>query len=287
MRSIYFLLACLIGFELHAQTPSILETDSIPDLSVELSQKKEKKDKGRKIKKRRVYYGVKTKKTFIKHDNGTVEIFHYLPEWHEPYNKVEEIAWYWEKRRKLYHTEYGSIKRGEAKLLHGPYRKLYKDQVMEEGFYYYGAKHGRWVRYGRDALDRDWVLIDKTKYFRGWLKESKRTYYDEKQNKLKEVIPIKHGKLEGNYYFFYPNGRIAIKGQYEAGQRVGVWMEYYPNGQRKREIHYPRKPDTNEKPYILRQWDERGKETRYQPHEVELDDYHPLKEDREEARLQN
>lgn len=276
----FFSTICLLFAQLcYAQIPTALSTDSIPDLTVELKRKEKKEEGARQIKKRKVYYGVKTKKTFIKHNNGTVEVFHYLPSWQEPYNKVEHIAWYWVKRRQIYHTDYRSIKRNEARLLHGPYRKLHKDQVLEEGFYYYGARHGRWVRYGRDALDRDWVLHDKTFYFRGWLKESVRTYYDDKQTQLKEVIPISHGRLEGNYYFMHPNGKVAIEGKYEAGERVGVWMEYYANGQRRREIHYPKKPYDNERPFVLREWDERGKETRYRPHEMPIENYHPVQVD--------
>ena len=73
--------------------------------------------------------------------------------------------------------------------MHGPYKRMVGEQIIEEGIYYKGTKHGRWTEY-----DRHDILVDKRKYYKGWQKESKVKYYDDKQTKLKEVVPILYGK---------------------------------------------------------------------------------------------
>ena len=57
-------------------------------------------------------------------------------------------------------------------MLHGPYIKRIDDQTIEEGFFYFGLKHGRWVR-----LNRYDILQDKETYFMGWLNESIRFFW--------------------------------------------------------------------------------------------------------------
>ena len=68
-------------------------------------------------------------------------------------------------------------------MLHGPYIKRIDDQTIEEGFFYFGLKHGRWVR-----LNRSDILQDKETYFMGWLNESIRFFWDPKKENLKEKI---------------------------------------------------------------------------------------------------
>ena len=48
-------------------------------------------------------------------------------------------------------------------MLHGPYTKRINDQVIENGFFYFGLKHGRWIR-----LNKSDILQDKETYFLGW-----------------------------------------------------------------------------------------------------------------------
>ena len=54
--------------------------------------------------------------------------------------------------------------------------------VVEEGYFYYGLKQGRWVR-----LNRSDILQDKENYMLGWLNESLRFFWD-LESKLKEII---------------------------------------------------------------------------------------------------
>jgi len=239
-----------------------LETDTVPDLKIKLPR--EKKEVKEAKPKKNVFYGKKTKKTFIK-QYGSVstitEVFHYLKvQDRSLVNKyIEEIYTYNPKKKRIYVNTYDKTRWDEVKILHGPYKKLENDKIVEEGFFYFGVKHGRWERYGKDALDRDFVLLDKTKYYRGFLKESKITYYDEQRKKLKEVIPIKNGKKEGTYYLYHSNGNLAVKGTYQNDVKVGNWVEFHPNGKRKKDISYPRTwYDTSTQPQI-REYDENGR----------------------------
>ncbi|MDX1903118.1 MAG: hypothetical protein SFU27_03070 [Thermonemataceae bacterium] len=238
----YFLFLLFYGFSacLFAQERKeiILETDTIPDLSIKLP--KEKKDVRKAKVKKNVFYDRKTKKTFIR-SGAVTEVFHYLKVNEKTNKYVEQIYTYSKKNKKIYVSNYQKLKLGENKLLHGPYVKKRDDKIIEEGFFYLGLKHGRWEQYGSDAMDRDFVLIDKVKYNKGFFKESKVEYYDPQQTKLKEVIPIRDGKENGTYYFYHSNESVAIKGDYENGVKIGTWIEYYKNGRKKKETFYPKR----------------------------------------------
>ncbi len=240
---------------------SILETDTIPDLRIKLP--KEKKEQKEKKEPKNVYYGKKVCKRFIKKtsSNVTIEIFHYLKVQDRGLvNKyIEEIYAYHPKKKRIIVSTYEKMPWDEVKILHGPYKKIENNRVVEEGFFYFGVKHGRWEKYGKDALDRDFVLIEKTKYYRGFLKESKISYYDEMQKKLKEVIPIKNAKKEGTYLRFHPNGNLAEKGVFQNDVKIGLWIEYYPNGKRKKETFYPKVWYDEETEVKIREYDENGR----------------------------
>jgi antitoxin component YwqK of YwqJK toxin-antitoxin module len=130
--------------------------------------------------------------------------------------------------------------------------------VVEEGIFYIGTKHGRWIRKTPDD-----ILIDKEKYYKGWPKESLVRYYDPNtRTKIKEIIPVEYGLREGNYYYFFEDGSVAVTGEYRYGFKVGKWTSYFENrrGRRKREIQYRKDPhDDDFKPYILKEWASSGK----------------------------
>ena len=37
-------------------------------------------------------------------------------------------------------------------MMHGPYKKRVGDQIIEEGIFYYGLKHDRWLRYNSSDI---------------------------------------------------------------------------------------------------------------------------------------
>ena len=230
------------------------------DTPASLDFKKEEEPEAPKKKKvkKKVFYGIKTKKGFTRKGSGeriVYETFYYLKRPEKPSSFVRDIYWYDFTRREIRKTEKFDPKKGV--LLHGPYEKRQGEIVLVKGIFYKGTKHGRWLSYGRDS-----VLTDKEKYFRGWPKESLVSYYDPmEKKKIKEITPIEFGEREGYYYLFHDNGTIAVQGEYHWDQRVGDWVEYYPTGKRKKILSYPKEPfEKGARPYVKSEWNEAGKE---------------------------
>lgn len=230
-----------------------------PSLDLEKKKPEEFKRKKKK-KKKRVYLGYKTKRGFTKAGTGkkqVIETFSYLKKWEEPDPFVKDIYWYSLLKRKIFNTR--NIKdTKDAKLLHGFYKKeagkgLLKT-VVEEGYYFKGTKHGRWVTH--DAND---ILKDKVYYHKGHFQESEISYWDVERTRIKEVIPIVYGKKTGDYFRFFESGNLAEIGRFDEDARIGRWYEYYDiRNKRKKEIKYPDTPFEKEEPYVLKEWDEKG-----------------------------
>lgn len=238
---------------------SITDTPLTIDLEAEEEEEEEEEDDKKKKRKRKVFYGLKTKKGFTSSGFGnkiTIETFYYLKEFEKPDPYVRDIYWFDFKTRRI--KIGGNIDPEYAGILHGPYKKIQNDEVVEEGIFFKGTKHGRWMKYGRmyDYL----VVVDKSKYFKGWPKESKVSYYDKEAKKLQEVIPIEFGKKEGYYYYFHENGLVAVQGEYRNDVKVGKWVEYYQfRRKRKRVIQYRTDPYNEDfTPYIVQEWDKDG-----------------------------
>ncbi len=227
----------------------------------------------KKKKKRRVYYGHKTKRGFTKkgrRDRMQVEVFYYLKEFHEPSPYIRDIYWYDIKKRKIEKDRPNRIDPEKALILHGPYKRIVGDEVVEKGIFYMGTKHGRWEEWKvertqkfKDTIEvEEKTLVTKEKYNRGFTKESELLFYDGEKTKIKEVTPILHGELQGYYFYFFENGKIATQGQYLHGEKAGKWYEYQMSGPR----HYKKRitvyPDQFTKedfePYIMMEWDETG-----------------------------
>jgi len=213
--------------------------------------------KKKKVKKK-VFYGIKTKKGFTRKGVGervTFELFYYLKKSEMPKTFVRDVYYFDYARREVRKTSKFDPQKGV--LLHGPYKRVMNQVVLESGIYYKGTKHGRWMTYNSDS-----VLTDKAKYFRGWPKESLVTYYDPiEKKKVKEITPIEFGEKEGFYYMFHENGLVAVTGEYKWDKKVGNWIEYYPTGKRKKLIAYSKDAfDKEIIPYIKSEWNEKGKE---------------------------
>jgi antitoxin component YwqK of YwqJK toxin-antitoxin module len=267
MRIKFFLLAIigLASVEVFAQDQGEEQQDErfTIDTPVTLDFDKEEEPvdtKKKKKPKKKVFYGIKTRKGFTRKgfgDRVTYEIFYILKKPVKPQTFVRDVYWYNYARKEIVRTSPESFDIKNGVLLHGPYKKTQNNVVLMEGIYYKGTKHGRWLSY-----DRDSVLTNKEKYFRGWPKESLVSYYDPGDHKkMKEITPIEYGEKDGFYYRFYENGKMAVTGEYRWDQRVGDWTEYYPNNRRKKIIAYPKEPfDKSLRPYIKAEWNEKGKE---------------------------
>jgi antitoxin component YwqK of YwqJK toxin-antitoxin module len=226
----------------------LLELDEATSEPIVTKKKKPKK---------KTFYGIKTKKGFTRKGFGekmVLELFFYSKKKVEPTKFVRDIWWYDFTRREIRKTGYDPNK---GQLLHGPYKKMQGEIVLEEGIYYKGAKHGRWMKYDRQNL-----LEDKDKFYKGWPKESIVTYYDPvEKTKVKEMIPVEYNEREGYYTMFHENGTLAVQGEYKWNEKIGEWVENYPNGKRKKIVAYPKEPfDKEVRPFVKREWDLKGKE---------------------------
>lgn len=232
-----------------------IDTPASLDFEKELEPVDTKK---KKKPKKKVFYGIKTKKGFTRKGNGnrvTYETFYYLKKPQAQQSFARDIYWFDYTRKEIRKTTTFDPSLGV--LLHGPYEKRQGELVIQKGIYYKGSKHGRWLSYNKDS-----VLTDKEKYYKGWPRESEVTYYDpQERKKMKEIIPIEFGEKDGNYFRLYENGQVAVAGEYRWDQKVGDWTEYYPNKKRKKIITYPKEAfDKDIKPFIKIEWNESGKE---------------------------
>jgi len=264
-RLLPFFFLPIIGFAQQGNEPRVQEGQFTfdTDKPFKLLTLEEKIDEPIVTKKKkpkpRVFYGIKTKKGFTRKGYGdrmALELFYVLKNRKEKFTGfARDIYWYDYKRAEVMKTAKFDPKNGV--LLHGPYKKMVGTVVVEEGIFYKGAKHGRWMNYNRQDL-----VEDKSKYYKGWPKDSYVTYYDPNEKKhLKEVVPIEYGEKDGYYYMLHENGGIAVFGEYKWNEKVGNWTENYPNGKRKRIISYAKEPfDKEYRPYILKEWDDKGKE---------------------------
>lgn len=228
-------------------------------VSLDFEEEEEPINTGKKKKvKKKVFYGLKTKKGFTRKGYGnrvTYELFYYLKKPQGPMSFARDIYWYDYTRKEIRKTTTFDPSKGV--LLHGPYEQRQGEMVIRKGIFYKGTKHGRWMSYNKDS-----VLVDKEKYYKGWPRESEVVYYDpSERKKMKEIIPIEFGEKEGYYYRFYENGQVAVTGEYRFDQRVGDWTEYYPNKKRKKIIAYQKEAFEDEtRPYIKAEWNEKGRE---------------------------
>lgn len=241
-------------FKVNYETPLTLDMDEESEFEPveKIEDQKKKKKKNPKI-----YYGIKTKRGFAKKGFGertVTELFFYLKdkdyEGPDPY--ARDFYWFDFKKKKIVNSL--KVKRKNAGVLHGHYTKKMGEQILEEGFFYKGMKHGRWVKYNRHD-----ILQEKEKYWKGWPKESLLAYYDFERTQLKEVIPVHYGEKDGDYFAYHENGNLAVVGHYKFDKRVGLWREYYENQRPKREVKYPLEPFAkNAQPVITREWGRDG-----------------------------
>lgn len=230
----------------------------------------EKKEFKKKKPKRRVYYKFKTRRGFSKNGYGrneTREVYHYLKVFQKPSIYAKDIHWFHTEKMKIVKTAPHKVDPAVARILHGPYKKLINGKVVEKGIYYIGTKHARWEEYKKpkESTYKDTIkieqqiLVKKTKYFKGFPKDSEITYYDEDKTKIKEVIPYTHGEKHGEYFYFFENGLRKTYGKYMHNQKVGIWTNYYKTETKSlkhKQIKHPKTPFVEQfEPYLLKEWD--------------------------------
>ena len=268
MKSLLIPICCLTITPLMGQETAILDlfkidyetplTIALKDLKVEEDPDLIQNTKKKKKVNPKIYYGIKGKKGFVKNTRGrntTSELFYFLKEkdFENPSLFDQDFFYFDRKKKRIVNSK--KIKDNQKiGLLHGKYIRKLNDNIIEEGFYYKGKKHMRWVRFNRND-----ILQDKEIYWKGWTQQSLLRFYDLKRENLREVIPIHFGDRQGTYFAFHPNGNVAATGEYMFNEKIGLWREYYENKRSKREIKYPKEPfQKSAPPLILREWNKKG-----------------------------
>lgn len=238
-----------------------LFTETLPDLGLKISKKyKQVKKELKSMKKEfngRDYEGISVEKQLVRQGTGntlTYLEFYTLKNYQQPNPYNRHIYWYDRKANRI--VEGIARDKNTNLLLHGPYKKYVNEVLIEEGWYYLGAKDGRWELY-----DKDFNLLDKYYYDRGFYADSEISYWDASQTKIKEVKPKLYGKVTGEYLFFNESGTLATQGAMDDSIQVKEWIEYYPTGNRRKKVTQHGKDcyDTSFEPYTVYEYDEKGK----------------------------
>lgn len=248
----------------------LLMTDSLPktNLTIKTEEIKTVENKNRKkdglVKNNNLrgkyYLGIKTKKGFAKKGAEITQTFRYVVDTRIPENKFSQDIYYYDVKKRLiknlpYEKYMSDLDKGRSYLLlHGPFKEYYNKEVREEGYFYYGTKHELW-----ETFDKDYNLLEKLKYYKGWVRGSEINYYSEEN--IRDITTIVGGEKHGDYFSFYDNGKIAIEGKYEYGKKVGLWTEFHKNGRKKRTVQYPKLFYLKDLPYVSYEWDAQGNVT--------------------------
>ena len=237
------------------------KNSTLPDLGLKVSEKAKKLKKSLKKDPNkfdgRKFEGLAVVHEYIRQGSGSRSTYIDFYTLNEPNMKpspyLRDVFWYDMKGNRITNA----LARDEKtnKIMHGPYKKYVGENLVEEGFYFVGAKHGRWERY-----DKNFNLTDKELWDKGFLAESSLSYYDEAQTKIKEVVPRLYNKVSGDYFLFNESGTLAQQGKMDDSVKVGVWIEYFPSGnRRKKETQYGKDCYDGTEPFVLREYDEKGK----------------------------
>ncbi len=111
-------------------------------------------------------------------------------------------------------------------------------EVMSEGVYWNQKKDSTWVNFNSDGL-----VTETEEYKNDQLNGKKITYFIEAQReegKLK-VLTVSHYKdnlLHGEFKEFFSNGKLKRIGNFELGDKVGIWTDYNLNGQLVGKVRY-------------------------------------------------
>ena len=198
------------------------------------------KDAQRKSKKKKknVFLGEKVKKAFTKTGpkgrNQKIAVFYFL-KYPKPLSDYAPAHYYYDtKKHKILKPAEIQEDMSTLKIMHGPYKVMQNNKVLETGYYALGTKHLRW-----EIFDRNGVLLSKIHYEMGFPRDANVSYYGEDRSLINEVVPYVNGKLEGDYAKFLVNGQPDWRGQFDNGRRIGVWTKFWGfRGRRRYEYQY-------------------------------------------------
>lgn len=186
---------------------------------------REKEAQRKPRKKKKVFLGERIRRAYVKSGgsgrNQTIDVFYYLRDFQQP-NPYAPARYYYDAKKRRIYKATRELDPATDKVLHGPFKRMQNNQVLETGYYARGTRHLRWEKFGRDG-----VLLSKTHYELGYPRDANISYYDNARTLPKEVVPYVNGKLEGDYARFLADGQRDWSGQFENNRRVGVWTKYW------------------------------------------------------------
>jgi len=184
-------------------------------------------------KKKKVFLGEKIKRAFAKSGpkgrNQIIEIFYFL-KYPQKLNAYAPAHCYYDtKKHKILKLAAAEEDAPTLKILHGPYKKMQNNKVLEMGYYALGTRHLRWEKF-----DKNGVLLTKIHYEMGFPRDANVSYYGNDRSLINEVVPYVNGRLEGDYAKFLIDGQPEWRGQFENGRKVGIWSQYWGFRNRRR-----------------------------------------------------
>ena len=224
-----------------------------------IAKEKEKEAQRKPKKRKKLFLGERIKRAYVKSGpkgrNQVIEVFYYLKYFQQP-NAYAPARYYYNPKKKKIFKASGELDPGADKILHGPYKKLQNNKVIETGFYALGTKHLRWERFEKNG-----ILLTKIHYELGFPRDANISYYGNDRSLINEVVPYVNGKLEGEYAKFLIDGQREWQGQFENNRRVGEWVNYYGFKNRRHYVYqYPESgydPEVTE-PALIRQYNRGG-----------------------------
>ncbi|TAE74250.1 MAG: hypothetical protein EAZ85_04970 [Bacteroidetes bacterium] len=250
---------------LESDTLSKIDTDVIKTeefmMRYDDKQTRKKKKDAKKRKGKKMYLGIKTRGGFIRDDDGeSYDLFRTIPfEQVEKTGNLKNIHYYDRSAGKIKSDDYANIEKKIKKglkiyILHGHYQQIKEGEVRMEGYYNKGHRHEKWYEF-----DKNGILIEKLDYHQGYSEETMITHHDNDSTKLKEILPMVHGRIQGKYVLYHKNGVVAKEGKFDNNEKIGFWREWYDNKKMKKEEQYPQHWYDKTEPILLREWDEKGK----------------------------
>ena len=105
-----------------------------------------------------------------------------------------------------------------------------KGIVIMKGTYFNGLEDSLWKYYENGKLS------EESWYFMGKLHGSSVKYYDSGQPMIKAFFTL--GEQDSTHTLLSKSGVVLEKGQFEKGQRIGVWENFDEKGQLTRKEEY-------------------------------------------------
>ena len=85
------------------------------------------------------------------------------------------------------------------------------------------------------------VFVIATSSTLAFAQKEMRTYYDDKKQHIQEIFFVAkedEQKYVGKYQRFYESGGIMLEGNFEDGEKSGLFTEYHENGRPARKLTY-------------------------------------------------